>query len=134
MAIRYQPRRVACRRTVFGCALLLAFAIVTPANGDQPAWAVIGGDAHRGAELIHHFGCGGCHVVPGVDGAHGDVGPPLTRFGQRIYIAGKLRNTPTNLTRWLRDPQGVLPGNAMPDMGVSESQARDMAAYLYTLR
>ena len=62
------------------------------------------------------------------------LGPPLTRFGERIYIAGMLRNTPTNLTRWLRDPQGVLPGNAMPDMGVSESQARDMAAYLYTLR
>ena len=73
-------------------------------------------------------------MVPGVEGARGDVGPPLTRFGERIYIAGMLRNTPPNLARWLRDPQGVVPGNAMPDMGVDEAQARDMAAHLYTLR
>jgi cytochrome c2 len=134
MAIRNPPSHSAWRRTAARCGLVLAFVLGPQADAGQPAWAVIGGDAPRGAELIHHFGCGGCHVVPGVAGAHGDVGPPLTRFGQRIYIAGMLRNTPSNLTRWLRDPQGVVPGNAMPDMGITEDQARDMAAYLYTLR
>jgi cytochrome c1 len=62
------------------------------------------------------------------------VGPPLTRFGDRTFIAGMLRNEPANLMRWLRDPQGVVPGNAMPNMGIDEQQARDLAAFLYTLR
>ncbi|MEO9137168.1 MAG: c-type cytochrome [Casimicrobiaceae bacterium] len=97
-------------------------------------WTVEGGDARRGPKLIAAFGCAACHTVPGVEGAHGNVGPPLTRFGDRTYIAGMLRNTPSNLRRWILDPQGVVPGNAMPHMGVSDADARDIAAYLYTLR
>ncbi len=111
-----------------------AFAAMLPAHAAGPVWMVIGGDARRGSMLITSFGCGGCHRVPGVDGARGNVGPPLTRFGSRTYIAGMLRNTPSNLVRWIRDPQAVVPGNAMPNMGVSEAEARDIAAYLYTLR
>lgn len=99
-----------------------------------PAWTVIGGDARRGPDLMVAYGCAACHTIPGVDAARGNVGPPLTRFGERTYIAGMLRNTPANLVRWIRDPQGVVPGNAMPNMGVTEAQARDIAAYLYTLR
>ena len=111
-------------------ALLLPLAV---AAGD-PAWLVVGGHAERGPALITSYGCGACHTVPGVKGADGNVGPPLTRFGDRTYIAGMLRNSPSNLIRWIRDPQGVIPGNAMPNMGVSDAEARDMAAYLYTLR
>ena len=66
--------------------------------------------------------------------ADGNVGPPLNRIGERTYIAGMLRNTPANLVRWIREPQAVVPGNAMPNMGISEAEARDIAAYLYTLR
>jgi cytochrome c1 len=62
------------------------------------------------------------------------VGPPLTQFGLRAYIAGQLPNQPDNLLRWLQDPQGVEPGTAMPNLGVGPAAARDMAAYLYTLR
>jgi cytochrome c len=62
------------------------------------------------------------------------VGPPLTMFAQRAYIAGQLPNEPDNLIRWIQDPQTVEPGTAMPDLGVDTSTARDMAAYLYTLR
>ena len=54
-------------------------------------------------------------------------------MGQRIFIAGLLRNTPANMVTWLRYPQQVVPGNAMPDMGLSEGRARDITAYLYTL-
>ena len=132
--MRLPLRHVRWNRIAAGYILALAFGVITPVSAGQPVWAVIGGDARRGAELIQQFGCGGCHVVPGVDGARGDVGPPLTRFGERIYIAGMLRNTPPDLVRWLRDPQGVVPGNAMPNMGITDAQARDMAAYLYTLR
>lgn len=54
-------------------------------------------------------------------------------MGKRIFIAGLLRNTPANMVTWLLDPQEIVPGNAMPDMGLSEEQARDITAYLYTL-
>ena len=61
------------------------------------------------------------------------VGPPLDHMGKRIFVAGLLRNTPANMVTWLLDPQAIVPGNAMPDMGLSEEQARDITAYLYTL-
>ncbi|MEO7336513.1 MAG: c-type cytochrome [Caldimonas sp.] len=116
-------------------AVLLALFV--PASGvlaAEPVWVVRGGDARRGAALISAFGCTACHTVPGIRGADGNVGPPLTRFGERTYIAGMLHNTPENLVRWIRVPQSVVPGNAMPDMNVSEAEARDIAQYLYTLR
>ena len=91
------------------------------------------GDIDNGARLIHANGCGTCHMIPGIDGARGLVGPPLDHMSRRRIIAGMLENTPANLIVWLRDPQEVVPGNAMPDVGLSEDQARDVAAYLYTL-
>jgi cytochrome c2 len=91
-------------------------------------------DSDRGAKLIQSYGCGGCHEVPGVDGAQGVVGPPLQKFGRRVYVAGMVRNTPDNLMNWLKDPQGIVPGNAMPNLGVNDRDARDMAAYLYKLQ
>jgi cytochrome c2 len=92
-----------------------------------------GGAAARGAKLIEELGCGACHVIPGIHGANGLVGPSLSQVGKRIYIAGVLRNTPDNMIRWLRHPQAIVPNNAMPDMHLSEQQARDIASYLYTL-
>lgn len=97
----------------------------------EPTWAKFGGDPSRGAVLIGRFSCGACHQVAGVQGANGQVGPPLSTFASRTMIAGVLPNTPENLVRWLRHPQSVVPGNAMPDVGLSDQQARDIAAYLY---
>lgn len=91
------------------------------------------GDPSRGQALITDYGCGSCHTVPGVRQADGLVGPPLTSFGKRSYIAGNLPNNADNLQRWIRDPQGVEPGTAMPDLGVPSIDARDIAAYLLTL-
>jgi cytochrome c len=99
-----------------------------------PAWQIAGADAQRGRALIRDVGCPSCHTIPGVRGARGNVGPPLVRFADRTYIAGMLRNEPRNLVTWLRHPQQVVPGNAMPEMGLDERDARDIAAYLYTLR
>jgi cytochrome c2 len=117
----------------FALASALALNVLL-AHAAEPVWAVPGGSAQRGAQRITQFGCAACHTIPGIKGAKGNVGPPLTRFGDRTYVAGMLRNTPPNLVRWIREPQAVVPGNAMPDMGVSEADARDIAAYLYTLR
>jgi len=93
-----------------------------------------GGNPEAGASLIQKFGCGACHTIPGIADADGQVGPPLNAIERRVYLAGKLRNTPANMIRWLEDPQAVVPGNAMPNMGVNQSQARDIAAYLNTLQ
>ncbi len=132
---RHSPAGTAAGRAGWR-ACLCAGVLLTPLAclAANPAWLVVGGHPERGPALITAYGCGGCHTVPGVKGARGNVGPPLTRFGDRTYVAGMLRNSPANLIRWIRDPQGVVPGNAMPNMGVTEADARDLAAYLYTLR
>lgn len=91
-------------------------------------------EARHGAKLIGQLGCGACHEIPGIPGAAGLVGPPLSNFGARMIIAGMLPNTPDNLVHWLRAPQSVVPGNAMPNMELDDHDARDVAAYLYTLR
>ena len=93
-----------------------------------------GGDPHRGRAAISAYGCGTCHTVPGVRGADALVGPPLTSMGSRGYIAGVMKNTPANMVRWIRDPPAVDPMTAMPKLNVSESDARDIASYLYTLK
>jgi cytochrome c1 len=95
---------------------------------------VPGGNPRLGARLIEGYRCGACHTIPGIRDADGLVGPPLTSFARRTYIAGELPNTPPNLIRWIRDPAAVEPGTAMPALGLSRRQAGDVAAYLYTLR
>lgn len=92
------------------------------------------GDAERGKTMLARYGCGSCHAIPGIPGAESMVGPPLTDFGARQYVAGHLVNVPDDLVRWIADPQAVEPGTAMPDLGVTPEEALDMAAYLYTLR
>jgi cytochrome c len=103
----------------------------TPTRESPPQ--VPGGDPLRGSVAIERFGCGSCHVIPGIRGADGTVGPPLTDFAHRGYIAGELPNNGDNLIRWIMDPRGVEPGTAMPDLGIGEADARDIAAYLFTL-
>jgi cytochrome c len=94
----------------------------------------VGGNASQGHDVIMSKGCGSCHVIPGIHNAKGLVGPPLMFFSRRTMIAGELPNSPENLVRWLKDPPSVEPGTAMPDLGLTDKQAQDVAAYLYTLR
>lgn len=121
-------------------ALLLA-VVLAGCSDDVAAGATgnvsgarLQGSPRAGAREIARIGCGGCHTIPGITGADGLVGPPLSQIGRRMFLAGMLRNTPDNMVLWLREPQRIVPGNAMPNMGVTEQQARDMTAYLYTLR
>lgn len=103
-------------------------------GGGEPYRQVAGGDADRGKAAIKSFGCGACHMIPGINAARGTVGPPLMYFGRRVYIAGEVPNTPALLMQWIQLPQSIEPKTVMPALGVTESEARDMAAYLYTLR
>ena len=96
------------------------------------AAATTGGDPDRGEAMFIQFGCGSCHSIAHVDKANGKVGPPLDGIAVRAMIAGKLGNTPDNLQHWIRDPQAVTPGTAMPDLHVGERDARDISAFLYT--
>jgi cytochrome c len=114
------------------CAALLTAPACSTLSPLPPA-EVPSGDPGRGAHLIEQYGCGSCHTVPGVEGADALVGPPLIKFGSRSYIAGELSNNGENLQRWIKDPQGVEPGTAMPNLSVTDVDARDIAAYLFTL-
>ena len=119
-------------------SLVLGAAIISTGCDDAKYRAATamtgGGDPDRGKAAIAAHGCSGCHTIPGVPGADALVGPPLTRMGSRSYVAGVMKNTPENLIRWIQDPPAVDPLTAMPKLGVSESDARDIASYLYTLR
>jgi cytochrome c2 len=101
---------------------------------DDRAGPRITGDAKAGRAAMLAYDCGVCHRIPGVRGALGRVGPPLARFGNRIYITGRFANTEPMLTRWIVDPPALAPSTAMPAVGVDEADARNMAAYLLSLR
>ena len=98
-----------------------------------PAWHVPGAVPERGAMLLNNYGCGACHTVPGIPGAVGEVGPHLDRMKRQLYVAGVLPNHPRNLAFWIAHPRQVDPRTAMPDLGVSDQDARDIAAYLYSV-
>jgi cytochrome c len=122
------------RTLVLACAAV-ALAACKGSYGTPPYAAVeTGGDPDRGESVIVAKHCGVCHTIPGIRGANGVVAAPLTQFALRTYIGGVAPNTPANLVRWIRDPRQLEPHTAMPALGIDEFEARDVAAYLYTLR
>ena len=128
--------------TLTGIAVLAALAVTGAFVADKMQTkrhltarviALTGGDPDRGHAALGHRPCGSCHEIPGVAGAKGTVGPPLTHFATRAYIGVRLNNTPDNLVDWIVDPHRTDPKSAMPPTGVGQAEARDIAAYLYTL-
>jgi cytochrome c2 len=115
-------------RALASVVLLLLAACERPPEHEP----LSGGNARQGRSLIQQYGCGSCHRIAGVPGANGTIGPPLEKFAQRIYVAGRLPNTPENLVKWIREPRSVDPSTVMPAVGLDEAGARDVAAYLYT--
>ena len=119
--------RLACSIGVIGVAILCAGCsrsttpqrYTTSAPLDAP-------------ELMIQYGCPTCHVVPRVPGAVGKVGPSLEGLDQRSYLAGTLPNSPDNLIHWIQHPQQIHPGTAMPEMGVTSTDAARIAAFLQT--
>jgi cytochrome c len=116
--------------------LMISSACERPSRTEVERAATLtsGGDARSGKNEIRKYGCITCHEIPGVAGARGLIGPSLDRIDERYYIAGELPNTPGNLMLWIQHPRQVEPHTAMPEMGVTEQDSRDIAAYLYTLR
>ncbi|HET6343354.1 MAG TPA: c-type cytochrome [Myxococcota bacterium] len=125
-----------------GLGLLVALAV---AGGglvwarQEREWAsaarvTTGGDPGRAVGIMIANGCAGCHTIPGVPGARGLVGPDLRGIARRLYLGGSVPNTPENMIRWIRTARQIDPNSAMPDTLLSEPEARDVAAYLYTLR
>lgn len=110
-------------------ALVLIGLTACSSSGEH---AVPGGNADRGRANIASAGCGACHQIGGIRDAHGSVGPSLFNVANRSVIGGMLPNTPDNLTRWIEDAPSISPQTAMPNLGLSREQARDIAAYLYT--
>lgn len=112
-----------------------ATGVVACSHGEADAAALTqGGDAARGKELIRQYGCGSCHTIPRVPGAESVVGPNLQGIATRAYIAGVVPNVPQNMMQWIMNPPGIDPKTAMPNLHVTAVDARDIAAYLYTLQ
>jgi cytochrome c len=107
-------------------------AACTGQGGYEPR--VENGDTERGRIALAELECGVCHAIPEIPGARGNVGPPLREFSRNVYIAGKYPNVPDVLIQFVRDAPSLAPETAMPAIGMSDAQARDIAAYLYSLR
>jgi cytochrome c len=133
-------------RSRFVVGLLALFSVVTAgclwyallfSGGLQRVRAVdtsssmTGGDAEAGYRMIVTVGCGACHTIPGIPGAYGKVGPSLAQFKDRAFIAGVLENSKENVAKWIHDPVSIDPYTAMPKLGLTLNEARDIAAYLY---
>ena len=119
-----------------GLALMASGAVAGCTGGQStaPYNVAVAGSPQHGRALLSQYGCGACHIIPGVHAARGLVGPPLYFWSRRTMIAGELPNTPENLERWIENPPAIEPGTAMPNLGVTPAEARDMTAYLYTLQ
>jgi cytochrome c len=134
--------RIVMRRALIGTVILLV--VVATALGyqnhskrryvRQEAVRLTGGNPERGHQLVGYYGCNACHTITDVAGPRGKVAPPLDGIAERGFLAGELPNTSQNMQRWIREPHSVEPKTAMPDMGVTEQDAKDITAFLYTLR
>ena len=89
------------------------------------------GNPEQGEIALARLECGACHVIPGIPGAVGRVGPTLDAYASRPYVAGKFPNDPETLVRFILDPPAMAPRTAMPAVPMQEADARNIAAYLY---
>jgi cytochrome c2 len=108
--------------------VLAAGATVALTAAPQPGDLL--GETPRAHELLRRYGCAGCHEIPGVAAARGQVGPSLEGLAGRIYLGGVARNTREGLVNWIVDPRALAPHTAMPTTGISREEAQDVADYL----
>ena len=100
----------------------------------EPASRPTTPSAERGARLFQQLTCVNCHAIRGLPG-NAVAGPNLSHLASRKTLgAGVVENTPEGLTRWLKNPQHVKPGNLMPNMFLTEAQTEDLVSYLQTLK
>jgi len=122
------------RQRKLSCTTILAVAALLGCDTEPPAQLLaVDADPERGRVLAIERGCGACHVIPGLPRAVSWAAPPLNEWARRGWFAGRFPNTPDRLAAWLYAPQAMSPGTAMPNLGLTEEEARDIAAYLMTL-
>jgi cytochrome c2 len=120
--------------SALGAWFILPIFALLAACGSAPGATGAVGDPSAGRIVITREACGSCHTIPGIELANGLVGPPLAHFASQRTVAGMLPNSGAALAAFLRSPQAVVKGGAMPDMGLTERDARDAAAYLLMLK
>lgn len=117
------------KRAVLSVAALLGACV----DKTDPPRAITGADADQGLAVMQRVGCAACHVIPGVRWPQGLAGPSLKGFADRSMIGGRFPNRPDILVDWLIDAPSMSAETAMPAMPLTQAEARDVAAYLYTL-
>jgi cytochrome c len=122
------------RRPGFIAIGILLLVIASACSGDEPqAIEVEGGDPDIGQELVIAYECTSCHYIPGFQESSGHDAPGLQLWPNRAFVAGAAPNRPENVISFLMDPEGIQPGSAMPNLGISEEEARHITAYLFTI-
>ncbi|MBI4213871.1 MAG: c-type cytochrome [Chloroflexi bacterium] len=99
---------------------------LTPAPG-------VAGSPERGRTTFVEKGCVTCHTLQGVPSATGVLGPNLTNVSLRPTLTeASFPNTPDQMARWLMNPPAMKPGTIMPNLGLTDQQAQDLVALLYS--
>lgn len=114
-------------------ALFLPILLVACSDKTNPPRTIAGADADAGLQVMRRVGCAACHVIPGVDWPRGATGPSLKGFADSPMIAGRFPNRPAVLTAFIVDAPSMATDTGMPAMPLTQDEARDVAAYLYTL-
>jgi cytochrome c2 len=121
-------------KLAIGLSIVLAIASLLGCQREKLTTAAefAGGNPGAGRDKISYYGCPACHEIAGIQTATARVGPSLAHISRQTYIAGELPNTPQNMALWIQKPREVEPHTAMPNMNISDQDARDITAYLYT--
>jgi cytochrome c2 len=130
--ISYRWPAAALAAVIVVAAAIAALMWQAQHQAERAARAMAGGDPAQAPDIMRRYGCAGCHTIPGIPGADGQVGGPLADIRHRVYVGGVITNAPDNLVRWIVSPQRFSPRSAMPTTGISEAEARDVATYLYS--
>jgi cytochrome c oxidase subunit II len=104
------------------------------ANMARPRRAPATAAQRTGEKTFLDEQCVSCHTIRGTN-ARGNIGPDLTHLRSRTTLAGlTLHNSPSELARWIQDPQHFKPGNKMPALGLNGGQIGALVDYLESLR
>jgi cytochrome c1 len=122
---------------LLGSLLLIGAAgavILDRQKQTQRAVDMIGGDLDQVMHAMVKYGCAACHAIPGASVPGGLAAAPLSGVADRIYLGGIVPNDPDSLVPWIVNPKQLRSRTAMPVTGISEREARDVAAYFYLQR
>ncbi|MDB5332085.1 MAG: hypothetical protein JWP03_3236 [Phycisphaerales bacterium] len=110
------------------CAMLLLLGVTPSCFAEVIIPGVVSGKVDervKGSVLIEELNCAACHVGEGTLGERSKKSPRLAEVGSRL--------NPNYIEAFIGDPQGTMPGTAMPDvMGQLSGEERKEAARAIT--